>query len=393
MCPEAGGEPIASSRGADAGVAAARKRGRWRVGRILAISVVLTIAIFVMTPTGCYLSRAGWEEAKILAGRRQITELVGDTAIEPATRAKLSLVLAARAFAADSLALDAGRSFTMFSQLERDTLLLLLSAARRDALEAHTWWFPVVGRVPYKGYFDFGAAARAARELESRGYDTYMRPASAFSTLGWFNDPLLSTTLRQDSANLANTVIHELVHNTYYAAGEAEFNESFASFVGARGAAQFFRSRGDSAAAERVEARWEDDKVLARFWSALYVSLDSAFRAHPDSPEARLAVRDTIFTRARETLRTEIAPRLRTIGPGFADRIRLDNAALLARRVYMTDLDIYDDVWRIENRDVRAAAARIIAIGREAEGDPFDAMRAWVAGRGEAVNSRSGRSQ
>ena len=364
-------------------------RRRWlRIGRVLPIAVVLAIAVFLVTPTGCYLTRAGWEEARILAGRRSIRELVASNALDSITRGKLELVLAARDFAEDSLDLQAGESFTQFTRLERDTLLLLLSAARRDALVQHTWWFPIVGRVPYKGYFDFDAAFGSARQLEAEGYDTYMRPASAFSTLGWFNDPLLSTTVRQDSADLANTVIHEITHNTFYAPGQTVFNESFASFVGARGSAWFFRSRGDTAAAERVEARWAMDKVMAGFWAGLYAELDSAFKAHPDDREARLAVRDTIYARARERLRTEIAPRIGVTDSRWADRVRLDNAVLMARRVYMTDLDVYDRVLERMGGDVRAAVAKIIELASE-EADPFEAVRAWVGLDGSDSSSRN----
>ena len=366
------------------------KRRRWRrIGRVLAIALLVAIGIFLLTPTGCYLGRAGWEEAKILAGRRSIRELVASTDLNSLTRGKLQIVLAARDFAEDSLALNAGESFTMFTRLERDTLLLLLSAARRDALVPHTWWFPIVGRVPYKGYFDFEAARDAARALNAEGYDINLRPASAFSTLGWFNDPLLSTTLRQDSADLVNTVIHEITHNTFYAPDQTVFNESFASFVGARGAAAFFRSRGDSAAVARVVARWESDKVMARFWAGLYAELDSAFRAHADDREARLAVRDTIYARARERLRADVAPLLGVTDEGWANRVRLDNAVLLARRVYMTDLEVYDRVLERMNGDVRGAVAKIIELagGEEA---PFDAIRDWLAG-GESGDGRPGR--
>src|SRR5690348_3292395 len=233
------------------------RRRRW--GRIVASLTGLVLVTFLLTPTGCYLSRAGWEEAKILAGRRRIVRMVEDSTTDPNTRARLRLVLAARGFAADSIKLRTGDSFTTYSHLDRDTLVLVVSGAYRDRLEAYTWWFPIVGRVPYKGFFDFDAAKQAARDLEARGFDAYVRPSPAFSTLGFFNDPLLSTTLRgSDSLDLANTVIHELTHNTFYAPGQAVFNESFANFVGARGSAWFFRARGEPAAADEADARWED---------------------------------------------------------------------------------------------------------------------------------------
>ncbi|HVE77407.1 MAG TPA: aminopeptidase [Gemmatimonadaceae bacterium] len=354
-------------------------RRRWR--RALGVASSLLIVGFLVSPLGCYLSRAGWEEAKILARRRPIAELVADSATDPATRGKLRLVLQARAFARDSVGLRVNQSFTTYSRLDRDTLVLNVSAAYRDQLRRYTWWFPVVGRVPYKGYFDFDDARRLGRELEARGLDVYLWPAAAFSTLGVFNDPLLPTTLREDSLDLASTVIHELTHNTFYARGGAVFNESFAEFVGARGAAWFFRARGDTAAEAEVLARWSDQKVIGRFWEATYQALDSAFKAHPEDRVARLSARDTIFARARRELVFDYGPRLRTVGPRALERFRLDNAILLMRRVYNTELGLFDAVLAREGGDLRRAVARIIAVAKDAPEDPFGALRRWVAGR------------
>src|SRR5215218_8083167 len=295
------------------------QRVKWirRAARTLAVVVLAAIAYLVLAPTGRYLLRAGWEEGKILARRRPIPELVADPATTAPLRAKLALVLSARAFAHDTLGLETSQSFTSFSRLDRDTLVLVLSGAYRDKLRSRTWWFPVVGRVPYKGYFDFGAARAAERDLTAKGFDARLGAASAFSTLGWFNDPLLPTTLRADSLTVANTVVHELTHNTYYAPGGAVFNESFANFVGSRGAERFFLSRGQTKAAAEVAARWDDEKVMGRFWATLYARVDSAFKSHPGEDAAavaaRLAARETLFTEARAALLHDLAPKLKTI--------------------------------------------------------------------------------
>jgi predicted aminopeptidase len=349
-----------------------------RVRRVASGLIVGGIVLFALSPTGCYLSRAGWEEARILGRRRPIAKLVADSALDASTRAKLRLVLEARDYARHTLGLDVGESFSTYSALERDTLVLLVSAAHRDRLEAYTWWFPIVGRVPYKGFFDFRAARALADQLERDGFDVYLRPASAFSTLGWFNDPLLSTTLRSDSVELVNTVIHEVTHNSYYGSGQAEFNESFANFVGARGAEAFFRARGEVSSADETVLRWEDEKRLATFWSSVYRSLDSAFAAHPDSREARLLARDSVYAQARRTLITDVGPRLRTLSPRFAERVVLDNAALMARRVYLTDVDLFDQVYRRERFDLTRTIRRVIELAKSAKGDPFPAVKSWL---------------
>ena len=352
-------------------------------GRALGIAVVALLLYLLLAPTGRYLVRAAWEEGKILARRRSIAAIVADSSTPPAERQKLEIVLAARAFASDSIGLRARQSFTTFSKLEHDTLVLVLSAAYRDRLEPYTWWFPIVGRVPYKGFFDFGLARTTARRMNSDGYDVYLRPSPAFSTLGWFNDPLVSSSLNADSLELANTVIHELTHNTFYAAGQAVFNESFANFVGARGSAWFFRSRGQPAAADEADARWGDDKLMARFWDQLYHSIDSAYKAHPGGDSVhvreRIAARDTVYRRARSELVDVLGPKLRTIGPRVLERMRLDNAALLARRIYLTDLDLFDALWIREGMDLKTSIAKVIELAKSKPKDPFGALREWVA--------------
>ena len=345
---------------------------------LLAIAVSLVVLGLISTPTACYLSRGAWEEAKILSRRQPISEIVADPRTPLETKAKLEVVLAARKYARDSIGLRTKDSFTTYSRLDNDTLVLVLSAAYRDTLKPYTWWFPIVGRVPYKGYFDFGAARREAKELADQGFDIYLRPSDAFSTLGFFNDPLLNTTLKGDSLDLANTVIHELTHNTFYASGQAPFNESFAMFVGARGAAAFFRSRGQPVAAARLDARWEDDKLLSRFWTRVAASLDSAYRTHPESREARVAARDSVYARARLALVNEIAPRLRTISPLYAQRVPLNNAALIARRLYATDLDVFDEVYDREAHSLKRAIGRVISLAKRQPADPFHALESWV---------------
>ena len=361
----------------------ARRTTRARLLKWLLAAVVVVVGglLIAVGPTACYVSRGAWEEARILSRRKPISAMLNDPTTAPALRAKLTVVEAARRFAHDSLGLKTGESFTTYSHVDHDTLVLVLSAAYRDRLVPYTWWFPIVGRVPYKGYFDFNAGRQAAADLKSRGFDVYIRPSAAFSTLGFFNDPLLNTTLSADSLDLANTVIHEVTHNTYYAPGSVPFNESFASFVGARGAAALFRSRGDSAAAARVDARWQDDKLLGAFWANLSHTLDSAFKAHPADSLARMTAGTAIYAHARVTLVDSIAPRLVTISPLYAKRVQLDNAALLARRVYGSGLDVFDELWARNGSDLRITIQQVITQAKRHPKAPFEAIRAAANGQ------------
>ncbi len=345
--------------------------------------LILLLALLAPLVAACspgYVLRAGWEEFKILRRRTPIAWLVADSAVHPETRRKLLLVLDARGFARDSLRLAAGDSYTLFSRVESDTLAMVISAAHKDQFRAHTWWFPIVGRVPYKGYFDIEDARKEQRKLEEAGFDTYLRPTGAFSTLGWFNDPLLSTLLRYDDVSLANTVIHEIFHNTIYVAGQAPFNESLANFVGGRGAIDFFcgREGPESPRCREAEAAWDDDLLFGAFLTELVGELEAVYGSAELSRDEKLAAREEVFARAKERYAAEVRPRLQVSSFDRFLSEELNNATIISRRIYYDRLELFEQVYRSRGNDLRRAIADMVQAARANRADPFAAVQALL---------------
>jgi len=323
-----------------------------------------------------YVIKAGIAEAKILSARRPIHEVLADPATDADTRGKLAWVVEARRFAVERLGVDAGEAYTMYTRLERDTLALVLSAAERDRLVPKTWWFPVVGRVPYKGYFDEGDARDAQQGLEEDGFDTYLRPTSAFSTLGWFNDPILSTVLRADEVDVVETVLHELSHNFLFVPGQVGFNESFATFAGRVGAIEFFCTRPasgpDSVKCARAQARWRDEQRFSAFLDELVDELRALYGSDA-TREEKLRRREEVFAAALARFDAEVAPAFEDYGYGGFRRTPLNNATLLGRIFYYHRLADFQAMLDAHGGDL-AAVMRTLAQGVGGVDDPFDLL-------------------
>jgi predicted aminopeptidase len=350
------------SQAPPAGRGTARRRLRYAAGGLLA-------AALLSACSPAYVLRAGYEEAKILWRRQPIEDILRRADVDAVTREKLQLTLDARLFARDTLGLRVGDSYTTLARVDADQAVHVVSAAPRFALRPYTWWFPIVGHVPYKGYFDAADADAEAARLERRDLDTYVRPSVAFSTLGWFADPLLSNLLAYDRVELAIVIIHELLHNTIYLGGHADFDESFATFVGHRGAIALFAARGDSAAVGPATRAWEDALTFSAFLGRFTTTLRDAY-ARGIEPNGR----EQLFAAAQAEFRT--LPLRDDTYRRFGTRT-LNNAVIVHYLLYADRLALFEAVYQAQGGDLTASIRHVIAHARGAA-DPFAAVAAAV---------------
>jgi predicted aminopeptidase len=191
---------------------------------------------------GCYLGHVASGQLRLLRARTPIAQALADPETPDDERERLALVLEARDYAR-GLGLEVGEQYTSYAPWPGDRLVTAVVAARPGTIEPVGFWFPLVGRVPYKGYFSVEAAEAEAQRLRARGLDVCLSPVPAYSTLGWIADPVTGPLLRAPRTDLVATVIHELLHAPVYVPGDADFNEGLATFIGEEGALRFFVAR------------------------------------------------------------------------------------------------------------------------------------------------------
>jgi predicted aminopeptidase len=284
-----------------------------------------------------YLAQAVWSEARILVRREPIPDVLARPGLDPTRAERLRLALAVRTFARDALGLAVGESYATFVDIDGEAPVHVVSAAYRDRLESYLWRYPIVGRLPYRGFFDRADADAAAARLEAQGLDVEVRPAAAFSTLGWFADPLLSSTVAEPPVGLAETIIHELFHATHWRPGDVAFNESAATWTGHRGAIAFFCPGGpgaDDLRCHEARRRWAVTRARGRLFAHLAARLHKLYAA-PPPPATRERLRGRLAARAGRALEARGLGRLAELSPP-------NNARLLGLRLYTTGLEAFE---------------------------------------------------
>jgi predicted aminopeptidase len=222
---------------------------------------VLLAAAACTVLSGCYLMQATVGQYRVLHARAPIDALIADPATDPKLRARLSEVHAAREFASRELALPDNSSYRSYADIGREFVVWNVVAAPEFSLQPRHWCFPVVGCVAYRGYFHERQARDLALALEARGFDVVVEGVPAYSTLGKFADPVLSSMLRYDDDELVATLFHELAHQLIYVKNDSSFNEAFATAVEEEGLKRWLAQRG---AAQRIDAfRLEQQRETA----------------------------------------------------------------------------------------------------------------------------------
>lgn len=217
------------------------------------MAVKRTVLAVVLLATALVLSGCGtlayyWQgiagHLDLMRRARPVAAVAGETS-DPSLKARLDAAMSIRRFASDELALPDNGSYTRYADLERPYVVWNVFAAPEFSLTPRQWCFPVAGCVNYRGYFDENAAKDEAARLAAAGDDVHVGGVPAYSTLGYFEDPLLSTFIRYREPDLARLIFHELAHQVAYAKDDSGFNESFAVAVEEEGLARWLAAQRD----------------------------------------------------------------------------------------------------------------------------------------------------
>lgn len=329
--------------------------------------------IFIVFLQGCsipYLAHVSKGQLQILNQRKKIEKVLEEGKLTPKQKNKLKTILDIKDFATKKLHLSSGDNYTHFVDLKRENLAYNLVVCPKDALKPYTWWFPFSGRVEYLGFFEKEYALETQKEYAEDGYDTYLRGVSAYSTLGWFNDPIFSTMLKYSEESLANLIIHELTHGTIYKKGDTVFNEGVATFIGNKGTLEFIASKHGrfSRIFRKALANQYDELLFSKFIDKEIKNLNLFYKdcIH------KYCNREKEFQNIKKRFKKI---KFKTDSYDYFKKLPLNNAVLIGFGQYQQGLEILEEVWVKNKKDLRQTIEFLKRV--QDEDDPMKFLRNW----------------
>jgi predicted aminopeptidase len=359
------------------GVLASERESMSTVRRIeqgaIGICIILLVCLSGCS-TASYLARMGIGQAKVLLFSRPNKEVLKDAEVSQETKDRIKFVLEVKRYAEERIGLEKTGNYSKYFQVEDNGLLFVVSACPRDSLTPYQWTFPIVGKMSYKGFFRVEDAEKEREKLERAGFDTCVRRASAYSTLGWFKDPIFSTMLHGERAIIAQIVIHELTHATVFIKDYLDFNEQMATFIGNQGAIDFFsKCYGVDSTDYRI-ARFvlDDDLLFGTFVDGVCRDLRDLY-ARDISREEKLKLREGLFRKAKEDFR-HLKVKLKTpLYQGF-EHEGLNNANILSYWQYVGGLEPFKELHQALGDDLGRMVAFLKEVEKSGE-DPRQLMQ------------------
>jgi len=292
--------------------------------QIIIVSLIIALCVLF---SGCYTLKQGFTFIGYLKKAIPLEQVDDEKFV--------ALVSDIRAFAIEELGLVMSRNYTNYVEIERQYLAAVVSASASDSFTRHEWRFPVVGSMPYKGFFNVQDARKERSKLEKKELDVWIRAVDGFSTLGWFKDPLFSYMRDYQVERLADLIIHELVHATVFIKGQVKFNEELAQFIGSEGARIFMEKRygAESDEYRRLQASETDSENFVNFIQGLITELEILY-ASGTGKENILIEKEQIINAAKERFNAEYENMFVSDNYRYFIDLPINNAYLELFRLY-----------------------------------------------------------
>lgn len=249
----------------------------------LVLLVVILVAAIWQRNLIAYGIMQGQGQFEVLWNARSVDEMLQDPAVPDSLKQRLLLIGEVREWGVANLGLQETKNYTTVYDQKGQEILWIVTACKPYSLENKEWSFPFVGTVSYKGFFDEEKLLAEQEALKAEGWDTYVRSVGAWSTLGWFRDPILSNMLFRLEGDLINTILHELTHATVFVKDSLQFNENLATFIGHEGAIRYIKDAGgpDAASLKRYMERYQDRQLFSDHVLRGLGQLDSLYKSFP----------------------------------------------------------------------------------------------------------------
>lgn len=333
--------------------------------------ICTSLLIFILSSCQiAYLSKSSYYQADLFFSQKSINDSSVNESLSPEQKRKIDLIQKAREFAFNELGLKKSSSYTSFVDLKklswkkedpskREYVTYVVSAAPKNKLEHFEWKYPLVGSLPYKGFFIRADADLEALELKKQNLDVYIRGVTAYSTLGWLKDPILSSMLQYEDEDLVNTIIHELTHATVFISNANDFNERLASFVGNQGTLEFYRKfyPNDFSIEKRIQDELKGEKLFSEFIEQKLQDLDLWYtkinESNPNyltTPEFEIE-RQKKFSNIQEEFKNKIRPLLGPYHYQNFETAELNNAKLLVFKLYQNQLTEFELLFNKYHRN------------------------------------------
>ena len=317
----------------------------------------------------CYSLRQAYQFSKLYSSRSSIEDLEQDPKLDPKIRAKFRYLKKILSFA-ESQGLDVEGAYVDYIHLDTGQVSFLVQAAKKDELKFKTWWFPFVGTVPYLGFFKESDRDEEYSEL-AKSYDVSKSKVGAFSSLGWFEDPVFTSMLNRNKENMAHLFFHELVHRTLWSSGSTRFNENLAEFCAEKMVDKFFSEQGENTRLVRYYQKKRDKQKFKSWLLNLKSDLKKVYSDSTLSYEKKLVQKSHVI----KEYQVQLLPDFET--KSYKDYIALkswNNASILGASLYTPDTQRFERAYRCLGEPSIGLFLGKLEVSENHSKDHFDAL-------------------